>query len=69
MTLTDLASIFEFALDLHVINTSTVSMELKMRTTEMDVCLILPVQHVGPFVRHTQPLEQTQLKLVHFRRR
>ena len=38
VTLTDVASIFEFALDLHVINTSAVSMELKMRTTEMDVC-------------------------------
>ena len=38
VTLTDLASIFEFALDLHVINTSTVSMELKMRTTR-DGCL------------------------------
>jgi hypothetical protein len=38
VTLTDVASILEFALDLHVINTSTVSMELKMRTTEMDVC-------------------------------
>jgi hypothetical protein len=38
VTLTDLASIFEFALDLHVINTSAVPMELKIRTTEMDVC-------------------------------
>ena len=38
VTLTDLASVFEFALDLHVINTSTAALELKMRTTEMDVC-------------------------------
>ena len=30
VTLTDLASIFEFALDLHVINTSAVPMELKI---------------------------------------
>ena len=38
VTLTDLASINEFALDLHVINLSMVSMELKVRTTEVDVC-------------------------------
>ena len=38
ITLTDVASVLEFALDLHVINTGAFSLELKVRTTEMDVC-------------------------------
>jgi len=38
ITKTDVASILEFQLDLHVINEGANSLELKVRTTEMDVC-------------------------------
>ena len=38
ITKTDVASVFEFQLDLHVINEGANSVELKVRTTEMDVC-------------------------------
>lgn len=38
ITKTDVATVFEFQLDLHVINEGANSVELKVRTTEMDVC-------------------------------